>query len=220
MDEHHSADEHDLGELVDVYRASSLKQLLRLIVGAAFIGAGVLMLRDPSAFERWDILFPAVVCLVVGAGGVLWAFSVTRLRVLLYERGFVYREGRRARTFRWDEIEAVDLTETAHQDRQGNILYYTHSFRIRTPDGREAVLNDTQIGDGETCGRTIMREVRHCKLMALLKVALRLEAAGKNVEASDAFEQLLRESPYNELADQAREHLQRLRQSAPPVSKS
>src|SRR5262249_3090548 len=71
MDEHHVADEHDLGELVDVYRASSLKQLLRLVVGAVFIGAGVLMLRDPNAFDRWEILLPAVVCFFVGASGVL-----------------------------------------------------------------------------------------------------------------------------------------------------
>jgi hypothetical protein len=154
------------------------------------------------------------VLLVVGALVVWGAFPMARLRVLLFEQGFVYREGRLVRRFRWEEIEAVDLTETAHQGSHG-VSYYTHSFRIRATGGREVVLDDTNLGGGEALGREIMREVRHCELKGLLRRALKLEAAGERDAALGCFEQLLRESPYNEIADQAREHIQRLRQPTP-----
>jgi hypothetical protein len=57
-----------------------------------------------------------------------------------------------------------------------------------------------------------MREVRRCQVKGLLSRALRLEAAGERDAALAAFEQLLRESPYNEIAEQARAHIERLRQ--------
>jgi outer membrane protein assembly factor BamD (BamD/ComL family) len=49
-------------------------------------------------------------------------------------------------------------------------------------------------------------------LKNLLQQALRLESAGEWSQALVAFEKLLKESPYNEIADQARAHIQRIRE--------
>jgi hypothetical protein len=212
MDERHSAERHDLGELVEEYGASSLQQLILVAAGLAFVAGGLFMLWVAIATGDLLPLLPGLAGLILGAGGFWRAFSTARLRVLVFEQGFVHQEGRLGRSFRWEEIEGVDLTETEHRSTHNNSIYYTHSFRIRATGGREVVVDDTEIGGGEALGRTIMREARHSQLKGLLKRALKLEAAGERDAALAGFEQLLRESPYNEIADQAREHIQRLRQ--------
>jgi hypothetical protein len=214
MEGRQSAEGHDLGELVEVYGTSSLHQLILFATGLAFVAGGLFMLWVAIASGDLLPLLPSLVLLIVGAIGFWRAFSTPRLRVLLFEQGFVHQERRLGRSFRWEEIEAVDLTETEHRDTRNNILYYTHSFRIRATGGREVVVDDTEIGGGEALGRTMMREVRHSQLKGLLRRALKLEAAGERDAALAGFEQLLRESPYNEIADQAREHIQRLRQQS------
>lgn len=215
MEERRSAEGHDLGDLVEEYGANSLGQLLLVTGGLAFLAGGLFMLWVAISPGGLLALFPGLGLPVAGALMLWTAFSMARLRVLLFEQGFIHREGHLARSFRWDEIEGVDLTETEHQDRHGRVSHYTHSFRIRASGGREVVLNDEAIGGGESLGRQIMREVQHCRLKGLLRRALKLEAAGERDAALADFEQLLRESPYNEIADQAREHIQRLRQPAP-----
>jgi hypothetical protein len=215
MDRHRSAAGYDLGELVEEYGANSLWQLLLVAVGLALFAAGLFMLWVATSPAGLLALPPGLVVLVAGALMLWRAFSLARLRILLFEQGFVHREGRLARSFRWEEIEGVDLTETEHRGRHGNANYYTHSFRIRAAGGREVVLGDEDIGGGEALGRQIMREVQHAHLKGLLRQALKLEAAGEREAALAGFEQLLRESPYNEIADQAREHIQRLRGPAP-----
>jgi Family of unknown function (DUF6585) len=211
MDGQHTTEEPDLGERVEEYRASSLRQLVLIALGLALVAGGLFLLWVATSPGGLLALLPCLAMLGIGAF-VFWrAFSMARLRVVLFEKGFIHWEGQLATSFSWGEIEAVDLTETEHRGKYGNALYYTHSFRIRAAGGREVALDDTNIGDGEALGRAIMREVRHCQLTGLLRRALSLEAAGQRDAALDAFEQLLRESPYNEMADQVREHIERLR---------
>jgi hypothetical protein len=215
MDERHSAEGTDLGQLVAEYGASLLHQFSLIAVGVVLLVVGLLLLWIAYLnFAPHFILFGSLMLIVCPI--VFWrAFSTGGVRVLLFEQGFVHREGRLSRPFRWEEIEGVDLTETEHRNTSNNTSYFTHSFRIRATDGRGVVLDDVQISDGEELGRTIMREVQHCQVKARLRWALKLEAAGERDEALAAFEQLLRESPYNEIGNQAKEHILRLREPPP-----
>jgi hypothetical protein len=185
-----------------------------MAVGVFLVAGGLFLIwLAISTGDRLALLggVLGVPMLLLGAVMLWQAFSLTQLSIRLYEQGFVYRKGRLVMPFRWEEIETVNLTETEHRGRYGNTLYYTHSFDIRAAT-REIVLNDTEVGDGEKLGRAIMREVQHYQLKRLLRKALLLEAAGERAVALSTFEQVVCESPYNQIADQAREHIQRLRQ--------
>jgi hypothetical protein len=206
---------HELGELVEEYGASSFTRALRLALALALVALGLFLLWLAVSVRDGLLLLPSLALLLAGVYVIWVAFRFRAgLRVLLFEGGFVHLEGGRARRFRWEEIESVHLTETQCLDRCGNAAAYTHSFRIRAAGGREVVLDDTEIGGGEDLGRAIMREVQHFQLKGLLRRALQLEAAGEWALALATFEELLCESPYNEIADQAREHIQRLHRRA------
>lgn len=205
----------DLGELVEEYRANSLRQLILVAFGLAFFAGGAFLLWLAASPGGFLALLPGLVLPIIGGLAFWRAFAMARIRVQLFEQGFVHWEGRLRSSFRWEEIERVDLTETEHRDKNGNVMYYTHSFRIRAAGGGGVVLNDTDVGGGEELGRTIMREVRHRQLKDLLRRALQLEAAGERDAALAGFEQLLRDSPHNEMGAQAREHIERLRQHNP-----
>jgi hypothetical protein len=148
--------------------------------------------------------------LLLWGGCQLWhAISMARLRMRLFEQGFVHAKGRVIKSFRWEEIETVDLSQLTNQpDLYGTI----HFFRFRTAGGQEVVLELGKIIGAEDLGRIVMREVRHSQLKGLLRRGLNLEAAGAWGAALAAFEQLLSESPYNEIADQARDHIRRCRE--------
>jgi hypothetical protein len=210
----------DLGDLIDVYRGSYFQQLLCGIGGLAFVCIGCLplvvgsyVLPNHLAFRVLEILL-GLFLIAIGSLA-LWGavFYFGRLRALVYEQGFVLKNGRSIQTFRWEELQPVELTETTHI-RNGQVSHYTHTFRIRAWDGREVFLEDTDYSSGEDLGRTIMREVQRRALKNLLQQALRLESAGEWSQALVAFEKLLKESPYNEIADQARDHVQRIREKA------
>src|SRR6516165_325838 len=98
----HSAEGHDLGELVEAYGANSLRQLLLIAFGLAFVAGGLFLLWVAIAPGGLLALLPSLVMLIAGAFLVWQAFSMARLRVLLFEQGFLHREGRLARSFRWE----------------------------------------------------------------------------------------------------------------------
>jgi hypothetical protein len=204
-----SVEKPDLGAFVERYAPNPLTQSLGGILGI------LCFLLSAWAFFKGAGF--AVSLLLGGVGLLCFAGRMAYqrwmpLRVLLYEDGFVHIKGRLVQTFRWDEIESVFLTEIEHRHRNGQSTY-SHLFRIRTWGGvREIQFLDGDLRDGEDFGRTIMREVQRVKLKGLLKKAMQCEAAGKWNEAVAAFEQVERDSPYNEIGKQAREHIERLRQ--------
>jgi hypothetical protein len=199
-----------LGELVEEYNTNTLSpglQAFWLQIIVVMLLAGCCMIYMLWAGDGFDshlatqlLCFGAVV-VILGVVTLWKMFHRPGIRILLFEEGFVHQQDRLVSSFRWEEIAGVDLTETEHRDRyHEGASHYTHSFRIRTAGGREVVVDDAVIGGGEELGRTIMREVQHVRLKGLLKRALSLEAAGERDAALDAFERLLRKSPYNEIA--------------------
>jgi hypothetical protein len=206
----------DLGALITEYRANSCMQLGYVILGAVFVPVGFVLLFGNRDWFPDHFIFRALqvgmgLFMICAGPLALWVslFIMTRLRVLLFEEGFVVVDRRIVRTLRWEQIAEIRMTEKAHT-RNGEPMYYTYSFAIRTRDGAELLLDDTLAGV-EQLGRTIMRETKRHELKASLKAALGLETAGHWHEAIAAFEQVLRASPYNEIADQAREHVEQIR---------
>lgn len=214
-----AAEPPDLGALVRVYRASSLKQIGLTLFGIFFGYGGVALLRgDIWLFPAWPFLavsfglFMAALGLL-SIGGAL--FYLSRLRVRLFEDGFEYALGRSVRAVRWGDIDRVHLTETEHT-RNGQIEGYSHRFDVFLKYGGVIELNDTDLSGGEELGRAILREVQRHELKQMLKAALEMETAGWREEAIAAFEALIQKSPYNEIAEQARKRIQQIRQTMSP----
>jgi hypothetical protein len=218
----------DLGDLVEEYKAQPLKRLL--VGGAGFVltplgGLALVWAAASSGSEPLGDIWPVFVfgpILLVAGGLLIWLafFWMGRTRFLLHDGGFVYASAGAKQSFRWQDLVRVQLTEIEHRDRYGNTTSYSHVFRIYAANGQEIVLDDRDIGDGEELGRTIMRELRLAQLKELLKMALSMEAAGEVGPAMAAYEQLFKESPYNQIGEQARERMERLRQTPPPVGGS
>lgn len=217
-----AAEPPDLGALVRVYRASSLKQLGLTLFSLLFVCFGVADLLGyapcfpGSAFFVVVRVVVGVLLIVLGLFG-LWGavFYLGRLRVRLCEDGFVFTDGRSVRSVLWGDIDRVHLTETEHT-RNGRIEGYSHRFEVFLKYGGVIELNDTEIGGGEELGRAIMREVQRHELKQMLKAALEMETAGWREEAIAAFEALIQKSPYNEIAEQARKRIQQIRQTMSP----
>src|SRR5262245_53507279 len=95
MSGHDPAEGHNRGELVEEYRASSFRQLLYLAGSLAFIAGGVTLLWIAISFGDGAALLLGVFSLLMLVSGAFlcWqACSIARLRVLLFEQGFVYRK--------------------------------------------------------------------------------------------------------------------------------
>jgi Family of unknown function (DUF6585) len=213
-----STEAPDLGNLIDVYKGNSFQQLLYGVVGLTLALFGCILMVGAAnifpnhlGFRIAEIMLGALLVLVGGLLLCTGVFYVGRLRALVYEQGLVLKNGRSVQTFRWEELQPVQLMEATHL-RNGQISHYTHTFRIRTWDGREAVLEATDYSRGEDLGRTIMREVQGHALKKLLKSALKPEAAEEWNLAWAAFEKLLSESPCDETAEQANMHIQEIRE--------
>jgi hypothetical protein len=213
MAEKVSGEEHELGELVREYRADPVHLLHGVVFFLTWFLAGLclLWLAPPLPPPNSPLVTVAVVLLLLlfGGGGLWHVISMARLRMRLFEQGFVHAKGRVIKSFRWEEIETVDLSQLTNlPDVYGTKRF----FRFRTAGGQEVVLDVGAIIGAEDLGRTVMREVRHSQLKGLLRRALSLEAAGAWGAALAAFEQLLSESPYNAIADHARDHIRRCRE--------
>jgi hypothetical protein len=206
-----------LGDLIDVYKGNSFLQLLCGVVGLTLVLCGCILMVGGSnifpnhlGFRVAEVVLGLLLVLFGGLSLCIGIFYFGRLRALVYEQGFVLKNGRSVQTFRWEELQSVQLTEATHM-QDGQLSHCTRTFRIRAWDGREAVVGDTDYSRGEDLGRTIMGEVQRHALRNLLRQALRLAAAEEWSLALAAFEKLLSESPSNEIADQARTHFQRMR---------
>jgi hypothetical protein len=204
-----SVEKRDLGLFVERYSPNPFTQSLGGIL------CTICMLLSLWGYFKGGGLYASLLLVLLGllflVGGIAYRYWIP-FHVLLYEDGFVFVDGSSVQSFRWDEIETVFLTEIEHRHRNGQSTY-SHDFRIRTWGGvREIKLSDDDVRQGEDLGRTIMREVQRVKIKALLKRAMQREAAGEWKEALAAFEEVVRESPHNEIGNQARNHIERLRQ--------
>src|SRR5262245_6819734 len=154
-----------LGAIVATHRRRIGPRLGRIVAGATAMVIGVGVVGLGFALARVQ-MFAALFFIAVGSGlaitggiGIDRTLSAMRMRVVLFEGGFVWADDVEARGFRWDHIATVHLIETRHRSG-GQVIYRTHSFEVTARDGRVVWLEDGDLCRGEELGQAIVRAVR------------------------------------------------------------
>lgn len=193
--------------------------MARLILGAAGLVGGVGVLGLGFTMARVQ-MFTALFFIAVGSGlaivggiAIDRVLTAMRMRVLLFDGGFVWADEEDVRGYRWDQIASVHLVEIPHC-HHGRVIYRTHSFEITSRDGHVVWLEKGDLRGNEELGQAIARAVRNDKTRAAQAAALRLEADGQWESALAIFERIAAESPDADIAAEARVHSHRLRQRA------
>src|SRR5262245_7323395 len=146
-----------LGELVSTHRPLLGPRIGRFVIGIIAMVAGVGVLGLGFTMARVQ-MFTALCVIAVGSGvaivgGILIdrAWSAMRMRVLLFEGGFVWADEDDVRGYRWEQIVSVHLVEMPHR-RGGRVIFRTHSFEITARDGHVVWLEDGDLCDHEELG--------------------------------------------------------------------
>jgi tetratricopeptide (TPR) repeat protein len=228
-----AADAHDMGPVIQRFGRYGVLEALGvlLLAGGA---AAFFMIKEPFDSSTNVVLGAGA----AGLGVVLALAALRPAHVLICEKGLVAVLGRSVRAHDWEDITSVDHREVfvdryykpvytlrvlAHRagnavtiSNEGNIaamdlryLRSRHFLEISLKDGSQLDLG--YLGAIESAARVLMRELQRNAVKNLLKEAIGLDARGQFERAIVAFEEVIRKSPYNEIAEQAKTRIAELR---------
>jgi hypothetical protein len=212
------------------------RRFLEALAILLLAGGSAVFLFVKQPFEFWTINF-ALGGAATGLGGFLAFCALVPHYVLVCEEGIVVVQGRQVGCHRWQDIASVDHREV-FQDRfykpiytlrvvavregnsvtignEGNVsamdltnLTSRHFLDIQLQDGTQIDLQ--YVGRLPELARELMREMQRNAVKNLLKEAISLEANGQLERAIVTFEEVIRKSPYNQIAEQAKTRIAEL----------
>jgi len=141
------------------FRIQNLNRIGSLVASVVFLGGAVLVFmygvyeayqayRDhgPAAMGSvltWPVIIALVLFLLAAAGGRA-AYVNWNKGVALYEQGFVVRDRRGIRAWRWEEIGSLTAAVTRHYTN-GIYTGTTHVYTLYNRQNERLVLSDTYV---------------------------------------------------------------------------
>jgi hypothetical protein len=138
------------------FRIKNLNRVGSLVAFFVFLGGSALVFlygiydaylafqaHGPALLDD-KLTIPVIVAIILFGLGLLggWsAYANWNKGVAVYERGFVYRDRKGFRTWRWDEVASITSAVTRHYTN-GIYTGTTHVYTLLKRSGERLVLND------------------------------------------------------------------------------
>lgn len=141
-------DDPVLGAFVSLHPSDRLRPLLVSAVIGGIVGLALFVLLSVNQ-ARWVEPFSAVVMGVVTLALGWYTLHLWNREVLLFERGFTYREGSRIISFLYSEIRSVRQQGERLAYFGGRVRRDVHKITLTTHQGETLVLTDIYRRAGE-----------------------------------------------------------------------